>query len=126
MYQKATDRNEVDAVALDIAGVKIQTLHTDGISGAMTVLTHIAPGAIIPEYWHTFVDETVFVLSDDFIEQGRSYGPGAFFVGKAGTSHGPHDSVSGCIVLTMFSAPLDFQMANQTVKLPSSSSVRRA
>jgi hypothetical protein len=26
MYQKATDRDEVDAVALDIAGVKIQTL----------------------------------------------------------------------------------------------------
>jgi quercetin dioxygenase-like cupin family protein len=92
----------------------------------MTVLTHIAPGAIIPEHWHTFANETVFVLSGDFIEQGRSYGPGAVSVGKAGTSHGPHDSVSGFIVLTAFSAPLDFQIANQTVKLPSSASVRRA
>jgi hypothetical protein len=50
------------------------------------------------------------LLSGDFIEQGKSYGPGAFFVGKAGTSHGPHNSVSGCTVLTTFSASLDFQI----------------
>ena len=110
MYQKAIKQDEVDAVALDIPGVKIQILHTDDISGAMTVLTHIAAGATIPQHWHTSADETVFVLSGDFVEQGRSYGPGAFFVGKARTSHGPHESVSGCTVLTTFSAPLDFQM----------------
>jgi anti-sigma factor ChrR (cupin superfamily) len=110
MYQKVIEQDEVDAVVLDIPGVKIQTLHTDNTSGAMTVLTHIAAGATIPQHWHTSADETVFVLSGDFIEQGKSYGPGAFFVGKAGTSHGPHDSVSGCTVLTTFSAPLDFQM----------------
>ena len=109
MYQKAIKQDEVDAVALDIPGVKIQTLHTDIPSGATTVLTHIAAGASISRHWHTFADETVFVLSGDFIEQGRSYGPGGFFVGKAGTSHGPHNSVSGCTVLTTFSAPLDFQ-----------------
>jgi hypothetical protein len=49
-------------------------------------------------------------FSGDFIEQGPSYGPGAFFVEIAGTSHGPHQSSSGCTVLTPFSAPLDFQM----------------
>jgi anti-sigma factor ChrR (cupin superfamily) len=110
MYQKAIKQDEVDAVALDIPGMKIQTLHADQISRATTVLTHIAAGASIPQHWHTFADETVFVLSGDFIEHGRSYGPGAFFVGTAGTSHGPHDSISGCTVLTTFSAPLDFQM----------------
>jgi quercetin dioxygenase-like cupin family protein len=83
MYQKAIKQDEVDIVALDIPGVKMQTLHTDEISGATTVLTHIAPGASIPLHWHTSADETVFVLSGDFIEQGRSYGPGAFFVGKS-------------------------------------------
>jgi anti-sigma factor ChrR (cupin superfamily) len=110
MYQKAIEQDKVSAVALDIPGVTIQTLHTDDISGAMIVLTHIAAGATIPQHWHTSAGETVFVLSGDFIEQGRSYGPGAFFVGKAGTSHGPHNSASGCTVLTTFSAPLDFQM----------------
>jgi anti-sigma factor ChrR (cupin superfamily) len=110
MYQKTIKQDEVDAVALDLPGVQIQTLHVDDISGGMTVLTHIAAGATIPQHWHTSADETVFVLSGDFIEQGKSYGPGTFFVGKAGTSHGPHESVSGCTVLTTFSAPLDFQM----------------
>jgi quercetin dioxygenase-like cupin family protein len=112
MYQKAIDRNDIEASTLEIPGVTIQVLHEDETSGGTTVLTHIAPGATIPEHWHTAADETVFVLSGDFIEQGRSYGPGAFFVGKAQTSHGPHASISGCTVLTTFSAPLDFQMGN--------------
>jgi anti-sigma factor ChrR (cupin superfamily) len=85
-------------------------LHTDDISGAMTVLTHIAPGASIPEHWHSVADESVFVLKADFIEGGISYGPGTFFVGKARTSHGPHQTQSGCTVITNFSAPLDFQI----------------
>ena len=75
MCQKAIEQDEVDAVTLDISGVKIQTLYTDDISGAMTVLMHIAAGATIPQQWHTSADEAVFVLSGDLIEQGRSYGP---------------------------------------------------
>jgi len=67
-------------------------------------------GATIPRHWHAAADETVFVVLGDFVEQGKSFGPGAFFVGKAGTSHGRHSSVSGCTVLTTFSAQLDFQM----------------
>lgn len=112
MYQKSITSEEVVFVELEIPGVKIQPLHTDEISGAMTVLTHIAAGASIPEHWHSVADETVFVLKGDFIENGVSYGPGTFFVGKAGTSHGPHQTRTGCTVITTFSAPLDFQMGS--------------
>jgi hypothetical protein len=40
-----------------------------------------------------------------------SHGPGSFFAGKVGVPHGPHGSVGGCIVLTTFSATLDFVFA---------------
>jgi quercetin dioxygenase-like cupin family protein len=110
MYQKVIEQKDVAVSALEIPGVTMQILHQNDSSGGMTVLTHMAPGSVIPEHWHTSADETVFVLSGDFIEQDRSYGPGSFFVGKAGTSHGPHKSSGGCTVLTTFSAPLDFKM----------------
>ena len=79
-----------------------------------TVMTHIEAGASIPEHWHTQADETVYVVSGDFVERGKSYGPGSFFVGKAGTSHVP-TNCSGCTVLTTFSAPLDFRSAIRAV-----------
>jgi anti-sigma factor ChrR (cupin superfamily) len=112
VYQKVIAQKDIVVSALEIPGVTIQILHEDDVSGGMTVLTHIAPGAVIPEHWHTSADETVFVLSGDFIEKDRSHGPGSFFVGKARTSHGPHKSISGCTVLTTFSAPLDFQIGS--------------
>ena len=110
MYQKTIVSDQIAVVELEIPGVTMQPLHTDEASGAMTVLTHMAPGASIPEHWHTVADETVLVLKGDFIENGTSFGPGTFFVGKAGTSHGPHETRNGCTVITNFSAPLDFQM----------------
>lgn len=112
MYQKTIEQKDIEVSPLDIPGVTIQILHRDEISGGITALTHIAAGASIPEHWHTSADETVFVLSGDFVEQESSYGPGTFFAGRAGTSHGPHASVGGCTVLTTFSAPLDFQIGS--------------
>ncbi len=118
MYQKVIEQKDIAVSALEIPGVTIHILHEDNLSGGTTVITHIAPGSVIPEHWHTAADETVFVLSGDFIEQDQSYGPGSFFVGKARTSHGPHTSVSGCSVLTTFSAPLDFQMGREDGQTP--------
>jgi quercetin dioxygenase-like cupin family protein len=101
----------VEAVAwspLDFPGVSLRVLHTDPDSGAMSVLTRMSPGAVIPAHLHTKADETVYVLEGDFVEDGQSHGPGSFFAGKAGVPHGPHSTVSGCMVLTAFSAALDF------------------
>lgn len=110
MYQIAIDSAAVSAIPIDIPGVSIRVLNRDATTGAMVVLTRIEPGATIPEHWHTKADETVFVLEGDFIEAGVGYGPGTFFAGKAGTTHGPHHSIQGCTVLTHFSAELDFQL----------------
>ena len=109
MYQTIKTSAEIETTSLDMPGVTMQVLHTDA-NGGMTVLTHLAPSAVIPAHWHTQADETVYVFSGDFIEAGVSYGQGTFFAGVAGIPHGPHSTVHGCTVLTRFSAELDIQL----------------
>ena len=87
-------------------------LHSDPASGATTVLTRLEPGAIIPRHLHTRADETVYLVDGVLLEDGQSYGPGSFFAGLAGNIHGPHATVNGCTLLTRFSAPLDFVLAD--------------
>lgn len=109
MYQTIVDSSTLEELPLDIDGVTIQVLHKSE-SGAMAVVTCMRAGATIPAHWHSKADETVFVLGGDFIEDGVSYGPGNYFVGAAGTVHGPHSTKSGCTLLTHFSAELDFNV----------------
>jgi anti-sigma factor ChrR (cupin superfamily) len=109
MYQITVRENELPWADLGVPGVRMKVLHKDEATGAMGVLTQIEAGCSIPAHWHLKADETVFVVEGDFVENGVSYGPGSYFVGKARTTHGPHSTVRGCIVLTHFSAELDFQ-----------------
>jgi len=90
----------------------MKVIHEDKKSGGLTVMTRLEPGASIPAHLHTQADETVFVLSGDFIEEKVGHGSGSFFAAPAGVPHGPHHSRTGCVVLTAFSAPLDFQLVN--------------
>src|SRR4051812_30527873 len=92
----------------DFPGVSLRVLYSDPDTGATSVLTRLAPGAVIPAHRHTKADETVYVLEGDFVEDGRSHGPGSFFAGKSGVPHGLFSTVGGCVVLTAFSATLDF------------------
>jgi quercetin dioxygenase-like cupin family protein len=110
MYGVKICEQDVNWTPLDIPGVSMKVLFKDEASGAMTVITKMDAGAVIPAHFHTHADETVFVLDGDFVEDGESHGPGAYFVGKAGTPHGPHRTTTGCQVLTHFSAELDFQL----------------
>jgi anti-sigma factor ChrR (cupin superfamily) len=68
-------------------------------------------GASISAHSHTRAEETVYVLEGDFVEDGVAYGAGSFFAGAAGIPHGPHRTVGGCVLLTTFSGPLDFVLA---------------
>jgi anti-sigma factor ChrR (cupin superfamily) len=110
MYETMLETGTIPWTPLDFPGVEMKVLRKDEATGAMAVLTRIGPGGEIPAHRHTNADETVYVLEGDFIEAGTSYGPGAFFAGKAGTPHGPHRSRGGCVVLTDFSGELDFQL----------------
>ncbi len=110
MYSTIVDTTKLPWTALDFPGISMRVVHEDKKSGGMTVMTRLEPGASIPAHTHTRADETVFVISGDFIEEEVEYGPGNFFAAPAGVPHGPHRSRTGCVVLTTFSAPLDFQV----------------
>jgi quercetin dioxygenase-like cupin family protein len=84
MYNRRLHSDSVEWTPLDFPGVSLRLLHTDPNTGATTVLTRMDPASVIPAHLHTKADETVYVLEGDFVEDGESHGPGAFFVGKAG------------------------------------------
>lgn len=110
MYDHIIATDSLPWSALDFPGVFMRVVHQDARSGGMTVLTRLEPGATIPFHSHSEANETVFVLSGDFIEAGTPHGVGSYFVGAAGIPHGPHESRGGCVVLTTFSAKLDFKL----------------
>lgn len=110
MYGVKVNESEIEWTPLEIPGVAMKVLTRDHVTGAMAVLTRIEAGGVIPAHYHTKADEAVYVLAGDFVEDGVSYGPGAYFAGKAGIPHGPHQTVGVCTVLTHFSAELDFQL----------------
>ena len=109
MYQKIVDASTLDEQPLDVDGVSIRVLHQSE-TGALAVVTRMRAGATIPAHWRSKADEAVYVLEGDFIEGGISYGPGSYFIGAAGTVHGPHSTKTGCALLTHFSAELDFNI----------------
>jgi quercetin dioxygenase-like cupin family protein len=115
MYSTIVDTTKLPWAALDFPGVSMRVIHEDKKSGGMTVMTRLEPGASIPAHIHTKADETVFVISGDFIEDAVEHGPGSFFAAAAGVPHGPHRSRAGCVVLTTFSASLDFQVIDYLV-----------
>jgi anti-sigma factor ChrR (cupin superfamily) len=110
MYQHIVSTDSLPWTPLDFPGVFMRVVYQDARTGGMTVMTRLEPGAAIPAHLHRQADETVFVLSGDFIEAGALHPSGSYFVAAAGTPHGPHESRTGCIVLTTFSAALDFQL----------------
>jgi quercetin dioxygenase-like cupin family protein len=110
MYQHIVSADSLAWSPLDFPGVFMRVVYQDGRTDGMTVMTRLEPGASIPAHRHTHADETVFVLAGDFVEAGTSHGAGSYFVASAGTLHGPHESRTGCVVLTTFSAALDFQL----------------
>ena len=111
MYSKIVDTADLPWTPLDFPGVFMRVIHEDKKSGGIMVMTRLEPGATIPAHFHTKADETVFVVTGDFIEDGVTHGPGSFFAAPAGIPHGPHGTRTGCVVLTTFSAVLDFQLA---------------
>ncbi len=110
MYQHVVSTDSLPWMPLEFPGVHMRIIHSDAQTGRLTVMTRLEPGATIPAHFHTKADETVYVLSGDFVEAGVTYGVGTYFAATAGTPHGLHESRGGCVVLTSFSAELDFQL----------------
>ncbi len=88
-------------------GVLGKLINVDPSKGMITTMIRIEPGARIPAHFHLQGAEAHFVVSGDFIENGVSYGPGTFFTHPKGAIHGPHESTTGCWILTVQEAFVD-------------------
>jgi quercetin dioxygenase-like cupin family protein len=108
MYQIKLDTSALPWSPPNAAGMSMKMLQQDEKTGGMTGMTRLAAGSVMPAHSHTHADQTVFVIEGDLVEDGVTYGPGSFFVAKAGTPHGPHTTVGGCVLLSTYSGPPDF------------------
>jgi quercetin dioxygenase-like cupin family protein len=88
-------------------GVTATLVNVDADKGLVTTIIHIAAGARIPAHYHDDGSEAHYVLSGDFINGGEVLGPGAFVTHPRGVVHGPHESRTGCSILTLQSAYVD-------------------
>ena len=111
MYDRIFVAKDEDPITPGFAGVAIRVLVGNLQNSSTVVLTTMEAGARIPAHRHSLADEFVYVVAGDFIEDGKTYGPGTAFWCKAGSIHGPHESTAGCKLITYFSAPLDFDVA---------------
>lgn len=108
MYETTIDTAALAWSATGWPGVSVRMLDQNAATGGMTGMLQMAAGSSIPAHRHTRADQTVFVLEGDLIDDGVHYGPGSFFVAKAGTPHGPHGTSGGCVLLTTYFGPPDF------------------
>jgi len=68
------------------------------------VMLHLSmqPGSSIPAHIHEGVAEVLYVVEGDFVNEGKSYGPGDSLHIKAGQVHGPHSTRNGCKLLVLW------------------------
>lgn len=111
MYQIAKHEKDIDWTPADLPGVSFKLLSRNPDTGASVALYRFDPGSSVPKHWHSESDETGYVLEGEFIDNGKAYGPGSVFYGQSGTTHGPHLTNTGCLVLFVLSGKLDFFIA---------------
>ena len=89
MYQMKLDTSALPWSPTGWPGVSMKMLQQVESTGGMTGMMRMEAGSSIPAHSHTNADQMVFVVEGDLVEAGVSYGPGSFFVAKAGDAHLP-------------------------------------
>ncbi len=111
MYQNTTVADADAAIDLPIPGstptIKFQPLNLDYAIGPATMVFHFGPGTFIPAHYHKKARETFYILEGEFIDDGKTYGPGTFFGCTPGTVHGPHETKTGAIALVFQTDQVD-------------------
>lgn len=88
-------------------GVETKALYADPATGALTVLTKIAPGAKLPDHEHVLVEQT-YVL-EGTLHCGEGVCRAGDFVWRpAGSRHEAWAGPEGCVALAMFQMPNRF------------------
>jgi quercetin dioxygenase-like cupin family protein len=87
-------------------GVELKLLHRNPATGGVTVLRKFTAGVTVPAHIHPQANETAYVLSGEWEEEGVTYGAGTCFFAPKGERHGPHVARTEVVSLTVFDGPL--------------------
>jgi quercetin dioxygenase-like cupin family protein len=87
-------------------GVELLVLHKNEKTGGVTVLRKFKAGTEVPAHTHPEANESVYILSGEWVESETTYSTGAFFFAPRGQKHGPHFARTEVISLTSFDGPL--------------------
>lgn len=105
------DTTQISEIDFPIPGatgkVTAKLINIDASQGLVTTIIHIHPGARIPAHYHNDGAEAHYVLEGDFINAGITHAPGAFITHPIGVVHGPHESQTGCKILTLQTSFVD-------------------
>jgi len=88
------------------AGVELLVLHTNEVTGGLTALRRFKAGTVVPAHVHPQANETAYVLSGEWEEDGVVYTEGALLYAPKGELHGPHIARTEVVSLTNFDGPL--------------------
>lgn len=92
-------------------GCEVKPLYVDHDTGLMTLLMRMAPGAMLPDHEHVFVEQTYVIegrLEDkEGPEKGLSVGPGQYVARPAGSRHAAW-CPEGALMLAIFQMPNKF------------------
>src|SRR5687767_8107146 len=83
------------------AGVELMILHKNEQTGGLTVLRKFKEGTTVPAHTHPQASEFVYILSGEWVEEEKTYGPGSFFFAPRGQKHGPHHARTEVLSLTL-------------------------
>lgn len=106
MFQYIALANEKQWIPGPYAGVELLILHKNEVTGGLTVLRRFKSGITVPAHIHPQANETAYVLSGEWEEEGVVYTNGALLYAPKGELHGPHLARTDVLSLTIFDGPL--------------------
>ena len=87
-------------------GVEIKVLMEDSESGLQTVLTRMAPGAVLTDHMHVEVEQT-WVLEGSLVDHEGTATAGSYVWRPAGSRH-TASAPNGALLLGIFQKPNQF------------------
>lgn len=88
------------------AGVEVKVLMEDPDSGLQTVLTRMAPGAVLTDHRHVAVEQT-WVLEGSLVDHEGTASAGSYVWRPAGSRH-TASAPNGALLLGIFHKPNQF------------------
>src|SRR6476659_9970144 len=84
-------------------GQKIKVIYHDPVSGMLTILSKLEPGAGIPPHKHEDLEQT-FILEGSLLDDEGECTAGNFVIRAKGSRHAP-TAPNGCKMLVFFLKP---------------------